>query len=31
MRATNQRAVIFGLSDQPEVDEIRSLEAGAED
>jgi DNA-binding response OmpR family regulator len=31
MRITNQRAVIVVLSDQPEVDEIRSLETGADD
>ena len=31
IRATNQRAVIFVLSDDSEEDEVRSLEAGADD
>ena len=31
IRATNRRAVIFVLSDDSEEDEVRSLEAGADD
>jgi DNA-binding response OmpR family regulator len=31
LRATNQRAVIFVLSGDPQEDEVRSLEAGADD